>query len=292
MSNSTDRMLPILVGIDGSSEADSAAQWAATYAAKVRAPLRLVHAVPEGDWYGSAAFVDGGALERDLRTIGRKHLARAAAAIHEAAPEVSVDSVTADGTIASYVSDAGAELVVLGSRKSSALRDLTLGSNTLRAVTHAQCPVLLVRNAVDSVDPARPIVVGVDGSEQSDRALGAALEIAHTLGMPVVAVNYWGFAAQAGLGTGFEDVDWANIRAHEKHWLETHVETMHEKYPDVALSTVSAQSSPTRGLRAMSASASMLVVGCRGRGAVLGTILGSVSQNLVHHADCSVLIVR
>ena len=292
MSNSTDRVLPILVGIDGSTEADAAAQWAAAYAAKVRAPVRLVHAVPDGDWYGSAAFVDGGALERDLRAMGRKHLARAAAAIHVTAPEVSVDSVTADGTIASYVSDAGAELVVLGSRKSSALRDLTLGSNTLRVVTHAHCPVLLLRNAGGSADPARPIVVGVDGSEQSDRALGAALEIADTLGTPVVAVNYWGFAAQAGLGTGFEDVDWVSIRAHEKHWLETHVETMHEKYANVALTTVSAQSSPTRGLRAMSASASMLVVGCRGRGAFLGTILGSVSQNLVHHADCSVLVVR
>ncbi|MDV8025109.1 universal stress protein [Rhodococcus sp. IEGM 1330] len=135
-------------------------------------------------------------------------------------------------------------------------------------------------------------MVGVDGSEQSDRALGAALEIAHTLGMPRVAVNYWGFAAQAGLGTGFEDVDWVSVRAHEKHWLETHVETIREKYPDVALSTVSAQSSPTRGLRAMSASASMLVVGRRGRGAFLGAILGSVGQNLVHHPDCSVLIVR
>ena len=292
MSNSTDRMLPVLVGIDGSREADAAAQWAAFYAAKVHAPVRLVHAVPAGDWYGSAAFVDGGALERDLRAIGRGHLARAAAAIHDAAPEVSVDTVTADGTIASYVSKAGAELVVLGSRKSSILRHLTLGSNSLRVVSHAQCPVLLMRNALDSSDPARPIVVGVDGSEQSDRALGVALEIAQTLGAPVVAVNYWGFAAQAGLGTGFEEVDWVSIRAHEKHWLETHVETMHEKYPNVALSTVSAQSSPTRGLRAMSASASMIVVGCHGRGALLGTVLGSVSQNLVHHADCSVLIVR
>jgi nucleotide-binding universal stress UspA family protein len=292
MSNSTDRVRPILVGIDGSSEADAAARWAAAYAAKMRAPVRLIHAVPEGDWYGSAAFVDGGALERDLRAIGRKHLARAEAAIHDVAPAVSVETFTADGTIASYVSKADAELVVLGSRKSSALRDLTLGSNTLRVVTHAPCPVLLMRDAGDSADVGRPIVVGVDGSEQSDRALGAALEIAHTLGTPVVAVNYWGFAVQAGLGTGFENVDWVSIREHEKHWLETHVETMREKYPDVALSTVSAQSSPTRGLRAMSASASMLVVGCRGRGAFLGTILGSVSQNLVHHADCSVLIVR
>lgn len=292
MSKSTDRVLPIIVGIDGSAEAEAAALWAATYAARIHAPVRLIHSVPEGDWYGSAAFVDGGALERDLREIGRQHLARAAEAIHEAEPEVSVDTVTADGTIASYVSNVEAELVVLGSKKSSALRDLTLGSNTLRVVTHAHCPVLLVRSNDENAERVRPVVLGVDGSEQSDRALGVAFEVAHILGAPLVAANYWGLPVQSGLGTGFEGVDWKGVRAHEKHWLDAYVDTMHQKYPEVDLTTVSTQSSPTRGLRAMSASASMLVVGSRGRGALRGTILGSVSQNLVHHAECSVLIVR
>jgi nucleotide-binding universal stress UspA family protein len=292
MSNSTARTLPIVVGIDGSAEAEAAARWAGTYADKVHATVRLVHAVPVGDWYGSAAFVDGGALERDLRAMGRKHLVRAEGEVHAAAPGVSVDTVSVDGTIASYVADVGADMVVLGSRKSSAIRDLTLGSNTLRVMTHAKCPVLLLRNEDDKADVGRPIVVGIDGSEQSDRALGAALEMADNLGAPVIAVNYWGFAAQAGIGMSAGYIDWQAVQEDEKRWLETHVEKMHEKYPAVQLTTVSAQSSPTRGLRALSASASMLVVGCRGRGALRGAILGSVSQNLVHHAECSVLIVR
>ncbi|WP_032377468.1 universal stress protein [Rhodococcoides fascians] len=292
MSNSTARTLPILVGIDGSAEAEAAARWAATYADKVHATVRLVHAVPVGNWYGSAEFVDGGALERDLRAMGRKQLARAEGAIHDVAPTVDVETVNLDGTIASYVADAGAEMVVLGSRKSSAIRDLTLGSNSLRVVTHAHCPVLLFRRESERAEAGRPIVVGIDGSEQSDRALGIALEMADNMGAPVVAVNYWGFAAQPSPGTGFEGVDWVRVGEREKLWLEGHVEKMHEKYPEVTLTTVSAQSSPTRGLRAMSASASMLVVGSRGRGVLRGAILGSVSQNLVHHADCSVLIVR
>ncbi|QII08361.1 universal stress protein [Rhodococcoides fascians A25f] len=292
MSNSTARTLPILVGIDGSAEAEAAARWAATYADKVHATVRLVHAVPVGDWYGSAQFVDGGALERDLRAMGRKQLVRAEGAIHDVAPTVTVETVDVDGSIASYVADVGADMVVLGSRKSNVIRDLTLGSNTLRVVTHAHCPVLLLRSETERAEAGRPIVVGIDGSEQSDRALGTALEMADNMGVPVVAVNYWGFAAQAGIGTGAGYIDWEAVREHEKRWLEMHVEKMHEKYPEVKLTTVSAQSSPTRGLRALSASASMIVVGCRGRGALRGAVLGSVSQNLVHHADCSVLVVR
>jgi len=41
-----------------------------------------------------------------------------------------------------------------------------------------------------------------------------------------------------------------------------------------------------------SVSASLVVVGSRGHGSVAGTLLGSVGLQMVHHADCPVLIVR
>jgi nucleotide-binding universal stress UspA family protein len=124
-----------------------------------------------------------------------------------------------------------------------------------------------------------------------------ALDMAHTLGAPLVGANYWGLAAQTGVGfagIGFAAgyIDWDKVRTEEKLWLDTHVSAMRDKFPDVKLSTVSASSSPARGLQALSSKALIVAVGSRGRGTLRGAALGSVSQNLLHHAESAVLIVR
>ncbi|MEI8406645.1 MULTISPECIES: universal stress protein [unclassified Kribbella] len=49
---------------------------------------------------------------------------------------------------------------------------------------------------------------------------------------------------------------------------------------------------PVPALAGMTAQATMAVVGSRGRGGVSGLLLGSVSQGLLHHASCPVVVVR
>jgi len=49
---------------------------------------------------------------------------------------------------------------------------------------------------------------------------------------------------------------------------------------------------PADLLTAMSAAASLVVVGTRGHGGVTGMLLGSVGQKLLHHAHCPVMIAR
>jgi nucleotide-binding universal stress UspA family protein len=292
MTDFSDRGLPVVVCVDGFDETIAAVKWAAAYAAKLQVLLRLVHTVPARDWFGSAVLSDDGALESHLREQGRVCLERAADAAREVSPGLSVETTIEGVSISAYVSDVQAQLVVLGTRKSGYARDLVLGSNTIRMVDQAKCPVLVWREEAESTDAARPIVVGIDGSSQSDRAFAIASGIAHAFEKPLVAANFWGIAADIGIGMGAGYIDWEKVRSDEKRWLTSHVEDLQLANPDVELSILSKESSPSRGMRALSSKASIVAVGCRGRGALRGAVLGSVSQNLIHHADCSVLIVR
>ncbi len=87
-------------------------------------------------------------------------------------------------------------------------------------------------------------------------------------------------------------VDWDAVQVEEHQLLAERLAGWAAKYPDVAVERVVTMDRPTHALQERSAGAQLLVVGSRGRGGVVGTILGSVSQTLLHHAACPVVIVR
>jgi nucleotide-binding universal stress UspA family protein len=64
-----------------------------------------------------------------------------------------------------------------------------------------------------------------------------------------------------------------------------------DKYPDVAATSAVLDAHPVGGLVEASLSEYLLVVSKRGRGARAGTVLGSVSQGVLHHATCPVAVV-
>ena len=74
-------------------------------------------------------------------------------------------------------------------------------------------------------------------------------------------------------------------------WLAESLAGWQEKYPDVLVRSGVVREHPAAGLVAEAASAQLLVVGNRGRHALAGTLLGSVSQAVLHHATCPVAVV-
>jgi flavin-dependent dehydrogenase len=78
------------------------------------------------------------------------------------------------------------ELVVVGASGKTALPRMLLGSTAAELAHHCEQPVVVVREAVSG-----PVVVGVDGSSTSARAIGFAFDFADRHGAELVAVHAW-----------------------------------------------------------------------------------------------------
>lgn len=138
-----------------------------------------------------------------------------------------------------------------------------------------------------------PVVVGVDGSPESKVAVdwaartasrrGVALKLVHVLNPPVVMAF-----PEVPMPAGY--LDWQEDEGRKV--LDAMTATAREAAPDIEVTTemISGPSVPT--LVEQSKEAALLVVGCRGRGALARALLGSVSTGLVHHALCPVAIIH
>jgi len=141
----------------------------------------------------------------------------------------------------------------------------------------------------DRKQEAGVVVVGVDGSPSSRRALRWALRQAEATGMKVVAVYAW--RAPTGYGTGvmvMPGVQWAD---EARASLESTVEAAAAKWPHVTIEQRVLEGHPAEILLNQTEDADLLVVGSRGHGGFVGALLGSVSNHCVHHATCPVVVV-
>jgi nucleotide-binding universal stress UspA family protein len=135
------------------------------------------------------------------------------------------------------------------------------------------------------------IVVGVDGSEPSIRALRWAARQAGLTGDALEAVISWEYPA-AGWATMVAaipaDFDPQALAAQV---LE---ETLEQTLGDeaAAITRTVLIGNPAQALMDRSDGASLLVVGDRGYSGFKATLLGSVGLHLAQHAPCPVVVVR
>ena len=140
----------------------------------------------------------------------------------------------------------------------------------------------------------RPIVVGIDGSEESRRALRWACEQAQPRGCSVLAVAVWHLyplTSDDRVGSSpwwfTTDPDIAT-----QTFLEDAVAPVAADFPDVMISRVVRSGRAPEELARLSHLAQMLVVGARGHGGLTGLLLGSTSRDVLERATCTVIVVR
>jgi nucleotide-binding universal stress UspA family protein len=135
------------------------------------------------------------------------------------------------------------------------------------------------------------IVVGYDGSPEADAALEVAVEEAQLRKLPLRLVCTWEVPPLEYAGVAFAPAPDYNDAA--KRHADTVLEAAAERLGSsgVEFETAAVPGHPTVVLLEEAKGAKLLVVGTRGRGALKGLVLGSVSQALAHHCAAPLLIV-
>jgi nucleotide-binding universal stress UspA family protein len=138
----------IVVGVDGSPNSELALDWATGQAAALHAPLTVVavHEVPKSYWGGIPVVgpPDQASLDK-LHQAADEMTQRAASRLGDARPP-SVTVRALSGFVVNELVDASkeADLVVLGTRSSSGLARLLVGSVSAEVIQHSLCPVVIV----------------------------------------------------------------------------------------------------------------------------------------------------
>jgi nucleotide-binding universal stress UspA family protein len=180
-----------------------------------------------------------------------------------------------------------ASLLAVGSRRLGPTGSMLLGSASAAVAARATCPVVVIRGSAGVPGEGAPVVAGIDPSDDADDVLDFAFEFAHRHQAPLVPVMCWHVDPLAM-------TTWGPARpapGRADALLLKAIGDRHRRFPDVPLHPTVLRAQPVRGLVQESTGARLLVVGSHGRHAVTGTLLGSVSQGVLHHATCPVAVL-
>ena len=135
------------------------------------------------------------------------------------------------------------------------------------------------------------VVVGVDGSAESQNALRWAARLAAGLGAALHVVGVWEYPVSLGWGPAPIPAGWQPGVETEKTVTAVVDEVFGTERPVGLVIEVREGNAALQLLEAASGAA-MVVVGSRGHGGFAGLMLGAVSANVAEHATCPVLVVH
>ncbi|MEX2290515.1 MAG: universal stress protein [Mycobacteriales bacterium] len=281
-------MRDIVVGVSASAAGAAALDWALRQATLRRLKVVAVRAwdIPSyGPYYsvGSALRSTWPEFELTELEIARDALAQAVERV-PAASGVEASAVATRGRPPEVLVTAAkqAELLVVGTRGVGALsRVVHLGSVSSSVLHHATGPVAVIPDAAQrpAPVPAR-VVVGVDGSQASLRALSWAVPQARSSGATLVPLSVRG-----GGGESADEAERATLRA-------AALAAGSGQDPQVPVEPRVRHGNVSHELIAAAADVDLLVIGSRGRGGFASLLLGSTSSQVAGHASRPVVVVR
>lgn len=282
---------PIVVGVDGSASSELALHWALDGAVVLGAPVHVIcchrRRVTLG-WEGVPA-IELERLDLGAQRFAHEVVEQVLGLARGVAPEVRVTGEVIEGHAAQVLTGRSTEAarVVIGSRQVKALGSALLGSVGASVAAGARCPVVVVRGPAGLAAEHPTVVVGVDGSDATEPALRFGFERASRHDVPLRAVLCWWPDPLASMQRRCE----AAVAEHAQSWLTETVDAWKRRYPTVTATGAVVRDHPVVGLVTASAAQHLLVVRSRTRSAPGGTLLGSVTRGVLHHAICPVAVI-
>jgi nucleotide-binding universal stress UspA family protein len=139
------------------------------------------------------------------------------------------------------------------------------------------------------------IVVGVDGSSGGNAALEYAAREAALKGALMRVVTAWSppplVVAGVAAESGFYDGPRSESRQHAAAVASEAVTRAKQMHPSLECEEKVVEGQPAKAIIEQAKDAALIVVGSRGHGGFSGHLLGSVSQQVVQHAHCPVVVI-
>jgi len=280
----------ILVPVDGSRFSTQAQEVAADIAKKFDSKVTVLHVVPHGivhpptdkDW-SSQQIPDFVRKDIEGAFVQKGQQAVAEAKMLFTGQQVEVETILeqfADPpeTILAVATEKKSDLVVMGNRGESEIEDFTLGGVAEKVSRHAECPVLIVKKGT----VISKILVAVDGSKHAQKALKHAVQLALKNNAAVTLLN----VAQ----TILPQIRTETARSMGDRIVSEAAAQVKELKVDKRVEI----GNPAKTILdvAKKGNYNLIVVGRRGLNPATRFLLGSVSDKVSRHAQCSVLIVK
>ncbi|MFN6130486.1 MAG: universal stress protein [Planctomycetota bacterium] len=193
-------------------------------------------------------------------------------------------------TILTYAEDTKSDLIVIGARGNGALTRVLLGSTSDSVVSHAKNSVWVVRPSTIQSDPDSPhLTVCYDGSEIAKRAINRVREMEFPSKARITLVSFVRRPENLPNEIVYDQRLLDRLRLELREFQAAFPtdgpkvdilveEKRHVGHGLVDFATVSRSS--------------LIVVGDKGRSAISRFLIGSVSRFVLHHAPCSVLVLK
>ncbi|MEW5916006.1 MAG: universal stress protein [Gemmatimonadota bacterium] len=290
----------IVIGIDFSSSSFEAARWAARHFAS-GAELVLAHiiTVPQPPPIVRSRYARRDLLIETVRAGADRRLREFSHALSASRIWLEIREGEAASGLANVAADFSADLVIVGmhGEREGVLEGL--GSTAEHLVKQAHTPVLLTR-ALRDRPPAR-ILVPLEQSEISERALGLARHLGHRFGAEVIALHVVRSGVMSHMLSGTAGINDAHrvgseplpsggpLAAHG--WLQRLLEESKEGAGRASAQVVFGE--PAQEITAFAErwDCDLIVMGRRGAGGIRRAVLGSVVNALLRHAPCPVLVM-